>query len=149
MASNRSPIIPTGLKIAHTAYVAVLMPIYWHNYGPANFLWFSDIALFMITVAMWRESRLLASIVAISALAVETAWNLDFFVHLMTGHELLGAAEYMFRSEIPLWLRSLSLFHIWLPPLSLWLVWRIGYDRRALIAQTLLAWFVLPITYLF
>jgi len=39
-------VIPQGLKIAHTAYVAVLVPAYWHHYGLLNFLWFSDVALY-------------------------------------------------------------------------------------------------------
>ena len=29
----------------------------------------------------------------------------------------------------------------------LWLIYRLGYDERALVAQTLLAWIVLPVTY--
>jgi hypothetical protein len=43
--------------------------------------------------------------------------------------------------------RLLSLFHIWLPPLLLWMVYRLGYDERAFLAQTVLAWVLLPVTY--
>jgi hypothetical protein len=53
----------------------------------------------------------------------------------------------MFDSKIPLPIRALSLFHVVLPILLLWLLYRLGYDRRALLAQTLLAWIVLPLSY--
>jgi len=48
-----------------------------------------------------------------------------------------------------LWLRALSLFHVLLPVLLLWLLYWLGYDRRALPATMLLCWVVLPVTYLF
>ena len=32
-------------------------------------------------------------------------------------------------------------------PRLLWLIWRLGYDRRALLAMTLLCWVVLPLTF--
>jgi len=38
-------VIPLGLKIIYTLFVCALVPVYWRQYGPANFLWFSDIAL--------------------------------------------------------------------------------------------------------
>ena len=51
--------IPLGLKIIYTLYVCVLVPIYWRQYGPANFLWFSDIALLALVPALWLENALL------------------------------------------------------------------------------------------
>jgi hypothetical protein len=60
----------------------------------------------------------------------------------------LRLTQYMFDPALPLWLRGLSLFHVWMPPLLGWMVWRWGYDRRALIYATLMAWIVLPVTYL-
>jgi hypothetical protein len=38
-------VIPLGLKIIYTLFACALVPIYWRQYGPTNFLWFSDIAL--------------------------------------------------------------------------------------------------------
>lgn len=32
-------------KLAYTAFVAVLVPTYWHHYGTGNFLCFCDLAL--------------------------------------------------------------------------------------------------------
>jgi hypothetical protein len=37
--------------------------------------------------------------------------------------------------------------HAWGLYLLLWAVWRLGYDRRALLAQTLYAWVILLLTY--
>jgi hypothetical protein len=53
----------------------------------------------------------------------------------------------MFDRTIPLPVRLVSLFHIWFPPLLLWMIYRIGYDERALLAQTLLAWVLLTVSY--
>ena len=38
--------IPLWLKVACTLFICILVPVYWIQYGPGNFLWFSDIALF-------------------------------------------------------------------------------------------------------
>ena len=53
----------------------------------------------------------------------------------------------MYDSKLPLYLRSLSLFHLALPPTLLFLLYRFGYDQRALIYQTLLTCVVLIVTY--
>lgn len=139
--------IPLWLKIACTLFVCLLVPIYWRRYGPANFLWFSDIALLVTVPALWLESSLLASMMALAVLVPELAWNVDFFVRLLTGAPLIGLSAYMFDQSIPRPLRALSLFHVVLPPLLLWMVHALGYDERALIAQTLLAIIVLPLSY--
>jgi hypothetical protein len=121
----------------------VLVPIYWRHYGPRNFFWFSDIALFLTGGALWLRSPLLASTATVGTLALELGWNLDF----LAGGRLTGLAGYMFERRTPLHLRDLSLFHVALPPLLLWLLRRLGYDRRALLTQTALTWALLPATY--
>lgn len=143
--------IPLWIKLAYTLFVGVLVPAYWVHYGPANFLWASDIALLGTVVALWRESRLLASTMAVAVLLPELAWNLDFFTRLIVGRDVIGldATAYMFGPAQPLWLRALSLFHVFLPLLLLWLLHRLGYDRRALLAATALCWVVLPVSFLF
>jgi hypothetical protein len=62
----------------------------------------------------------------------------DFGAHL-AGFDLTGMTAYMFDSNRSLFLRGLSLFHGWLPFLLVFLVLRLGYDRRALAAWTVLA----------
>ncbi len=136
--------IPLSIKLVFTLFMCVLVPIYWHHYGPANFLWASDIALFAVFISVWLEKPLLNSMMAIGVLPFELLWIADF----LSGAQLLGGTEYMFDDSRPLYLRALSLFHFALPPFVVFLLFRLGYDRRALVAQTLLAWIVLPLSYL-
>ena len=51
-ASIPSPRIPLWLKIAYTAFLAVMVPVYWANYGPTNFLYFCDVALLLTLVGV-------------------------------------------------------------------------------------------------
>jgi hypothetical protein len=140
--------IPLWLKIAYTGFIVVLVPTYWTSWGPANFLWFCDVAVLVTLPALWLESSLLASMEAVGIVLLQVSWIADFLWRVATGRHLTGLTEYMFDPGQPLFTRGLSLFHAWLPFLLLWLVWRLGYDRRALAAQTLLAWVVLVLSYL-
>jgi hypothetical protein len=140
--------IPLGLKITYTLFVCALVPVYWRQYGAANFLWFSDIALLALVPALWLENALLVSMMAISVVFFEGLWNADFFFRLSTGKSLTGLSAYMFDSKIPLFIRGLSSFHIVLTLLLLWTVHRLGYDQRAFIWQTFVALVVLPLSYL-
>lgn len=138
--------IPLWLKIAYTALVAVIVPVYWLRHGPKNFLWFSDIALILLVPALWLESALLFSMMALAVLLPELVWTVSYLGGLMFRRPWTGLAGYMFDPSIPLWLRRVSLFHLLLPPLLVYGVWRLGYDIGALVWQTLLAWIVLPVT---
>jgi hypothetical protein len=140
--------VPRWLKYSFTAFVVVLVPVYWREYGPANFLWFSDIALFAIVIGLWTGHPLPGSMTAVGVIVLEVIWTIDYLALLVTGASLIGLAEYMHDEEIPAAVRAVSLFHLVLPPLLLWMIHRLGYDRRAFRAQTLLALVVLPVTYL-
>src|SRR6185503_10820605 len=110
-ASNR---IPLWLKLALTAFMLVLVPVYWHYYGPTNFLYFCDAALFVTLVGIWIESPLLISMAAVGILAPQALWVLDFVLNIF-GVSALGMTDYMFKHENSRLLRGLSLFHGWLP----------------------------------
>jgi hypothetical protein len=140
-------VIPLGLKVVYTIFVCALVPIYWREYGPANFLWFSDIALLALVPALWLENALLVSMLAISVVFFEALWNVDFFFRVTTGKSLIGLSAYMFDSKIPLFIRGLSCFHIVLPLLLLWMLHRLGYDHGAFLWQTIVALVVLPLSY--
>lgn len=146
--SERQGRIPLWLKLAYTAFMAVLVPVYWLNYGPSNFLYFCDVALFITLVGIWRESRFLISIPAVGILLPQMLWVADYAAHF-AGLSVTGMTDYMFDSTKSLFLRGLSLFHGWLPFLLLFLVWRGGYDRRAFAAWTVLAWALLLVCYFF
>jgi len=139
--------IALWLKIVYTLFICVLVPVYWVYYGPGNFLWFSDIALFVTAAALWLERSLLTSMMALSVVVLETVWIIDFIIGLIAGSSVIGLSAYMFDSKISLPIRALSLFHIILPLLLVWLLYKLRYDTHALIAQTLLAWIVLPVSY--
>lgn len=138
--------VPLWLKLAYTAFMAVLVPVYWYNYGPTNFLYFCDIALFVTLIGIWRESAVLISMAAVGIVAPQILWVADFVV-AACGGQLTGMTAYMFNQEKPLFLRGLSLFHGWLPFLLVYLVWRLGYDRRAFLRWTVLAWVLLLVCY--
>jgi hypothetical protein len=139
--------IPLWIKILYTLFVAVVVPCYWIQYSPVNFLWFCDVALLITVAALWLESALLVSMQALAITVVQSLWIIDFILQLTTGIQAIHLADYMFDPKIPLFMRGLSLFHGWLPLLLLWMVWRLGYDRRALFYQTVLAWLMFVLSY--
>ena len=140
-------LIPLWIKLSYTAFVAVTVAVYAVKYPLWNFLWGSDIALIATVPALWLESSLLASMMLVGVLLPELAWIAAFAGRLLTGKRLFGLTDYMFDPAKPLYLRAISLFHVFLPILLLWMVARLGYDSDALFGQTLLAWVVLPLTY--
>ena len=135
------------VKVLYTAFVVVLVPAYIGHYGPGNFLWLSDIALFVGCIALWLRHSLLASLQAVAVLVPETAWNIDFLLRVALDIRLIGMTDYMFDPSIPRFVRMLSLFHVWLPVVLVWMVSRFGYDRRALAIQTAVGTCVLIATY--
>jgi len=139
--------IPLALKIAYTAFVAVLVPYYWVTYTPWNFLYLCDVALLVTLAALWLESPFLASTQAVAILLPQALWVVDFGARFLAGLHLTGLTAYMFNPDIPLFVRGLSSFHGWLPFLLVWLVLRLGYDRRAFAAQSALGVAILLVCY--
>ena len=131
--------ISVWLKVLYTAFVCVLVPVYWRDYGPTNFMYFCDVAVFLTLAAMWTESSLLASMPAVGILAPQLLWMVDFLGECV-GLSLMGMTAYMFEERIPFFTRCLSFFHFWLPILIVWLVWRLRYDSRAFRGWTIMAW---------
>ena len=142
--------IPRPVKIVYTFFLLILVPAYWNHYGPANFLWGSDIALFLLLVAILFENSLPASMMALAVLVPELIWTVDFLARLLFDFDpaFFRGTAYMFDPDKPLLVRGLSLYHAALPVMLLWLLYRLGYDRRAFVAQTLFCWVVFPLSYL-
>src|SRR4029077_5930566 len=84
--------LPLWLKLAYTAFMAVLVPVYWRNYGPTNFLYFCDVALIITLVGIWIESPLLVSMCAVGILASQALWVVDFLSNLI-GWPLIGMTD--------------------------------------------------------
>ena len=142
-------VLPWWLKLAYTAFMAVMIPYYWSAYGPANFLYFCDVAMIVTLVALWTESRFLASLQGVGILLPQTLWVIDFALRGVAGRSLLGLADYMYDPSLPLFVRGLSSFHGWLPFVLVFMLWRLGYDRRALLAQGEFGWALLLVCFFF
>ncbi len=140
--------IPLWVKLLFTVHMLVLVPYYWYAYGPTNFLYFCDVALFFTLAALWLESPLLASMPTVGILLPQTLWGIDF-IGILLGHPVVGMTDYMFDTKIPTFVRGLSFFHFWLPWFLVWMVSRLGYDRRAFLYWTVLAWGLVLVCYLF
>jgi hypothetical protein len=138
--------ISLQLKLLYTAFLAVLVPYYWHAYGPTNFLYYCDVALFLGLVTVWTYNPLPASMAAVGILIPQALWCVDFLFSLV-GYPLVGLTAYMFDAAIPLFVRGLSFFHFWLPFFLLYLLHRVGYDRRAPVAWTTTAWALMAVAF--
>ncbi len=149
MTSVADPRIPTWVKLAYSAFVSILVPCYWVTYTPWNFLYFCDVALLVTVVAIWVESPLLVSMQAVAITVPQMLWVVDLFCRLVVGVHVTGVTGYMLDSGISPFLRVLSSFHGWPPFLLLWLLSRLGYDRRALGRQSVVAVTILLISYMF
>ena len=139
--------IPLWVKLLYTLFVGILAPVYLHDYGPTNFLYFCDVALLLTLASLWSENALLASACAVGILLPQLVWMLDFIgsaLHL----PLTGMTAYMFNPALPLFTRVLSFFHFWLPLFLLWLLARLGYDPRAFRLWTAIAIVLLVASYL-
>jgi hypothetical protein len=144
--AGRSQRIPLALKVALSAFVCVQVIFYWKAYGPTNFLYFCDVALILTLISVLAEKPLFASMATVGILIPQFLWVIDF-VGTAFGHPLVGMTGYMFQNTQPLHARAISLFHGWLPFLLLYVVYRLGYDRRALLSWTVLAWVLMVISY--
>lgn len=138
--------VPIAVKIIYTAFMAVLIPIYLHYYGPTNFLYICDVSLLLTLIAIWPENKFLLSMACVAILVPQTAWLVDFLVNL-AGVSLTGVTDYVFDASHSLFLRLLSLYHAWMPLLVAYLVWKVGYDRRAFWAWTALFWLLLLVSF--
>jgi hypothetical protein len=136
---SQNHLIPLVLKLALSVFVAVLVPYYWVTYSAWNFLFFCDFALLLSLCGFWLESPFLISMTAVGITAPQLLWVAD----LLTGARITGMTSYMFDSRLPVFVRALSSFHGWLPFVLIWGVWRLGYDRQALAAWTLISTVIL------
>jgi len=138
--------VPFWLKLSLTAFMGLLVPCYWRLYGPTNFLSFCDLSLFFALPAVRTESPLLVSMPAVGILLPQALWMADLLSTALS-HPLFGLTNYMFDASKPLFTRGLSLFHLWLPIVLVYLLRRLGYDRRAFAAWSLLAFGVLLVCF--
>jgi sterol desaturase/sphingolipid hydroxylase (fatty acid hydroxylase superfamily) len=135
------------LKIAYTVWFAVWCATYVWWFGPRIMLWMCCIANVALLLGLWRNSPAILSFAGLAVLLAQILYAADLFGDLLFGVHLSGATRYLFASTQPAAIRALSLFHLWVPPLVLGLLWRFGYDRRALVLVTLCALLLFPVCY--
>lgn len=112
------------------------MPVYLSHDGARNFLWFCDIANFVLAAGLWIESPLLISWQAVSVPAVQLVWTFDLLAHVALGSHPIGAAAYMSDPSHPLLVRGFSLFHMAVPLLMIWGLARLGMAGYPLLLYT-------------
>ncbi len=87
-------ILPLWLKFIYTSFMAVLIPVYWHYYGPTNFLYACDLALILTLIGVWTESALLVSMCLVGIGAIQALWVIDYFGNLV-GIKITGVTDYI------------------------------------------------------
>jgi hypothetical protein len=134
-----SPATFPMLQWAALLWMAVWLPAYVWVWGWANLLHLCDVAVVLSCIGLWCRSPLLLSSQAVSSLMAELVWCLDVGWRLTMGRLLVGGTEYMWDARYPISVRLLSRFHVGLPVVLLWTLRKVGYDRRALAAQSVIA----------
>ncbi len=85
---------------------------------------------------------------AVSLALLEMLWVVGFLLGLVLGDSPIGLTAYMFDETVPLYIRIISGHHLALPFVILYAVYRLGYESRAWIYWTPVAWIILALTYL-
>ena len=145
-------VFPLWFRSTLSIFCLIFIVVYWNERGPVNFLWFTDIAFFLIVIASWLSSPYLVGMAAVSAFLFEIVWNLDFFSKFIFDYHLfgVGATAYMFGVETPLIIKTLSfVLHVSLPVLMVYMLNKLGFHRHAWKAQVLVLFMLLPFCYLF
>lgn len=137
-AAAGTHIFPRGRHLA-LLWLAVYVPAYAHAYGWLNFLFLCNLGVILTAVGVWRGSARLLSMQALAAPVIGLVWTFDLLSRLVAGRHLVGATEYMWDAQFPLFARLLSCYHSVWPVMTLACVRRTGYDRSAWLWQMLLA----------
>ncbi len=142
------PPVPHELRILAILFLILFIIARCKYSDPRDFLWLSDIGLFTGVLALLLNNRLLAGMTLLGTFIFDgIVWTSDLLSGWLTGFHPFHATDYMFDPAVPAVVRWLSFFHPVVPVLMVWFVRRHGYDRRALVAQSLLAAIVLLVAW--
>ncbi len=145
---NEKAKIPLWLKLIFTILFLVTIPSNIIHYSAINLLWFCDIAIIITFFGLWFESSLLVSTAALSSIATQLVWQVDYFFHLVTGNRLFGFSDYMFDATLTTFNKAVSMFHVWMPYMLLYSLRILRYNRTALLVQTLIACIAILLSFL-
>lgn len=129
------PVLRWGVLL----WLLVWAPVYVKAWGWQNMVHLCDVGAIIACIGIWMQIPLLFSSQAVGSLLVGVLWGLDVGWRLLTGRHLVGGTDYMWDTRYPLWIRLLSTFHLGLPLVLLWAMRIMGYDRRALALQSVIA----------
>lgn len=127
---------PSWWRWGALAFLAIWAPTYAIYWGWRNFFALCDVAVALTCLGLLIGSRRMLSAQALLAIPAGLLWLVDVASRAMMGRHLFGGTEYMWKAEIPLPVRALSLFHVALPLVLIAVLRRCGYDRRGLALQT-------------
>lgn len=135
-------------RVAVVAVIVAWAMGYASYYPPENFLWTCNLGVLLTAAAVAIRSRLTLSAVLIVVALPDIGWTLDVIWRSVAGNHLIGGTEYMFDERIPIVIRLLSFEHLLLAPLLVTLLWRRGYDPRALYWAAPVLFMLYYVTYL-
>ena len=130
--------VPLGVKITYYAFMAFMFPVYITHYPLINFVNLCQVHLFLVLVGFLTDKYIFISMSALGIIILQLFWCLDFICETM-GINFIGGTKYMYNSDIPLYVRILSLYHGWFPFFLLYLIKKVGYDKRAVYPQFVLS----------
>lgn len=147
----RSP-FPLWLKLLYTAFLVFFVRHFLEHYAdyPATeIIWFCYIGLFVLGIAMWTESPLLFSWQTLSLVVPQLIFTFDALFNIFFGPNLDSWTGYMFDPNEHMEHRLLAWFHTPMPFVLLYGVWRLGYDKRALLLQIGASWILWLLAFFF
>lgn len=124
--------------VVMTIWMLFWVPVMLSTYGPQNFLWLCNFALFLILFALWTGNRLILSSQAGTVMLIGIIWAGEILLGLATQGRLALGTSYMWNPDIPLIARLVSVYHVVVPLLVYLVLRRWGYDRRGPWLQCLL-----------
>lgn len=116
-----------------------LIAVYWISVSdPFHLLWMCDLTLLITGIGIVIKSPALLSSQIVGTLPIQIAWNIDFWLRLISGTKIFGFTDYMFSPAHPAEVKVLSLFHIFLPVILVFSLIRFGYNANGWKLQALI-----------
>lgn len=143
----KDDVLMRTLKITYTLWFLVWCASYLWWFGLQSMLWMCCVANVALLVGLWSNKPAWISFAGLAVLLAQILYTADLASALLFGVHLSGATRYLFDSNKPLYIRVLSLFHVWSPLLLLALLRRTGYDHRALILVVVCVLVLFPICF--
>jgi hypothetical protein len=131
-------VVPYSVKTSYYLFMTVMFPVYIKHYPLNNFVNLCQVHLSLVLAGFLTDKHIFISISALGIIILQLFWSLDFICETI-GINFIGGTKYMYNSNIPLYVRFISLYHGWFPFFLLYLIKTVGYDKRALYPQLILS----------